>query len=66
MKPLICISLKRLATSRMNDVQSGALTIDEGVQAIQKARISKEQIVEQLTRDFDEEYLKALQFFRLL
>jgi len=66
MKPIICISLKRLAVSRMQQVKSGALTIDEGIEAIQKARISKEQIIEQLTREFDPEYLKALRFFRLL
>jgi len=66
MKAIICISLKKLAVSRMQDVQQGKLTIDEGITAIQKARISREQIVEQLTREFDPEYLKALRFFRLL
>jgi len=66
MKAFIPISVKRLITKQMAEVQAGRCTIDEGIEAIHKARLSRNQIIEQLTREYDPETVEAFQFFRLL
>ncbi|NBC04784.1 MAG: hypothetical protein GVY20_13900 [Bacteroidetes bacterium] len=66
MKAFIPISVKRLITKQMAEVQAGRCTLDEGIETIHKARLSREQIVEQLTRNYDPEAVEAFQFFRII
>lgn len=67
MEAIIPISLKRIAVSRMQDVESGMLTRDEAEQSIKRiCKLSREELVCNLTREFDQQTVEAFQYFRLL
>lgn len=70
MKPIIPISIKREAVARMQQVQAGRLSREEGAAMLKrrvgKERISRDEIITLLTRSYDSEAAAAFQFFRLL
>lgn len=66
MKTLIPISLKRIALKNMQAVQDGLLDYERASETIRELMTDRSGVIEQLTRSYDEEYLRALKFFRLL
>jgi hypothetical protein len=64
MKPVIPISLKRMAVKNMQAVQQGSLSHQQARRRF--AGIQPKDIVTHLTREYDRETAKAFQYFRLL
>lgn len=68
MQPIIPISLKRLAVRHMEDVRSGRIKKEQAQQLLsrQARGVTREDLITDLTRQYDPESAEALAFFRLL
>lgn len=68
MKPIVPISLKRIAVRHMADVRDGRLSRSEAERILSRhtRAVSREELIDQLTRSYDPEHAEALRFFRLL
>jgi hypothetical protein len=64
MKPVIPISLKRMAVKNMQAVIRGQLSHREATRRLKN--VSRQDIITHLTKYYDPETAKALQYFRLL
>jgi len=60
------ISISKMVQSRMQDVRAGRLTYSQAIERIHKARLTREDIIEQLTEQYDQQTVDAFHFFRLL
>ena len=67
MQAIIPISLKRIAVNRMQQVESGILSHEDAEQSIRRiCKLSKSELTAHLTREYDPETVRALQYFRLI
>lgn len=67
MEAYLPISLKRIAISRMQDVERGILSRTDAEQSIKRiCKLSKCELTAHLTREYDPKTAEAFEYFRLI
>lgn len=68
MKSITAISLKRLAVANMQAVHSGQMSREDAKGVIRKRYYAstREELIEELTRAYDSDCVRALHYFELI
>lgn len=68
MKSCVLISLKRLAITRMKQVDSGQLSREQAKGVVRKRYYAstREELIEELTRAYDSDCALALDYFNMI
>lgn len=67
MEGYLPISLKKIAITRMRQVENGILSREGAEQSIKRiCNLSKEELTAHLTREYDQQTVEAFQYFKLI